>query len=95
MAAYVICHIAIKDPLKWEAYRSHVPETLAPWHAEVVFRGKPFAAFSGAADDHGDVVVIRFANAAAARGWFESPSYQAPIPLREEAAAVTLVAYET
>jgi len=94
MAAYVIGRIAVKDLRKWESYRSRVPETLAPWQAEVVFRGKPFAAFSGAID-HSDVVVLRFADAAAARAWFDSPAYQALIPLREEAADVTLIAYES
>ncbi len=94
MTAYVIGRIAVRDARKWEDYRSRVPATLAPWQAELVFRGKPIAAFSGAID-HGDVVVIRFADPAAARGWFESPAYQALIPLREEAAEVTLVAYET
>jgi uncharacterized protein (DUF1330 family) len=94
MAAYVIGRIAIKDPRKWEAYREQVPATLAPWQAELVFRGKPFAVFSGTAD-HTDVVVIRFADATAVRDWFESPAYQALIPLRETAADVTLIGYET
>jgi len=94
MAAYLIGRITVKDPQKWESYRRQVPATLAPWQAEVVFRGKPFAAFSGAID-HSDVVVLRFADSAAAREWFDSPAYRALIPLREEAADVTLVAYES
>ena len=93
MAAYVIGHISIKDPLKWEAYRSQVPATLAPWHAEVVFRGRQFAVFSGT-HPHADTVVLRFPDPAAARHWFASPAYQALIPLREQAAEVVLVAYE-
>lgn len=94
MAAYLIGHIAIKDPLKWEAYRSQVPATLAPWNAELVFRGRQFAVFSGT-HPHTDTVVIRFPDPAAVRRWFESPAYQALIPLREEAADVVLVGYET
>lgn len=94
MAAYVIGRITVKDPAQWEDYRSRVPATLAPWQAEVVFRGKPFAAFGGEAD-HSDVVVLRFTDAAAAKGWFDSPAYQALIPLRKAAADVTLIAYET
>lgn len=93
MAAYVIGRITIKDPMKWASYRDQVPATLAPWGAEVVFRGKPFAAFSGPAD-HSDVVVLRFADPTAARQWHDSPAYQALIPLRAEAAEVVLTAYE-
>ena len=94
MAAYVIGHIAIKDPLKWEAYRNQVPATLAPWNAELVFRGRQFAVFSGS-HSHADTVVIRFPDPAAVRAWFDSPAYQALIPLRDQAADVVLVGYET
>lgn len=40
MTAYVIGNITVKDPQKWAEYRSLVPETLAPWGAELVLRGK-------------------------------------------------------
>ncbi len=93
MAAYVIGHISIKDPEKWAAYRSQVPATLAPWNAELVFRGKRMAVFSGE-HPHTDTVVLRFADADSARAWFASPAYQALIPLREQAADVVLIGYE-
>ena len=93
MAAYVIGHISIKDPEKWAAYRSQVPATLAPWNAELVFRGKRMAVFSGE-HPHTDTVVLRFADADSARAWFASLAYQALIPLREQAADVVLISYE-
>ncbi|HEY5763225.1 MAG TPA: DUF1330 domain-containing protein, partial [Rhodocyclaceae bacterium] len=43
--------------------------------------------------DFDDVVVIRFADQESLNGWFASPAYQALIPLRLEAADVSLVAY--
>lgn len=93
MAAYVIGHISIKDPEKWEAYRSQVPATLSAWQAEIVFRGKRLAVFSGD-HPHADTVVLRFPDAESALAWFASPAYQALIPLREQAADVALIAYE-
>ena len=93
MAAYLIGHITIKDPQKWEAYRGQVPATLAPWNAELVFRGKAFAVLGGE-HAHSDTVVIRFPDPAALRAWFDSPAYQALIPLRQQAAEVTLIGYE-
>jgi len=39
-------------------------------------------------------VVIRFPDPASLRRWFESPAYQALIPLREQAADVTLIGYD-
>lgn len=92
-AAYVIGHITIKDPAKWAEYRSQVPATLAPWNAELVFRGKRVGVLAGE-HPHTDTVVIRFPDMAAVNGWFTSQAYQALIPLREQAADVVLIAYE-
>ena len=93
MAAYVLGHISIKDPEKWEAYRRQVPATLAPWNAEIVFCGKRVAVFSGQ-HPHADTVVLHFPDEAAARAWFAAPAYQALAPLREQAADVVLIVYE-
>ena len=91
--AYVIGHIKVKDAKKWDAYRSGVPATLAPWGAELVFRGRSAAVLAGE-HAHTDVVVIRFPDRAAADGWHASPAYQALIPLRRQAADVVLLAYD-
>jgi len=92
-SAYVVGHITVKDPETWAEYRSRVPETLAPWEAELVFRGKQVAALSGE-NPHPDIVVIRFPSVAAVNGWFASSAYQALIPLRQQAADVVLLSYE-
>ena len=91
-SAYVIGHISVRDPAKWATYRSLVPATLAPWQAELVFRGEKLAVLGGE-HRHGDTVVIRFPSADAVNGWFNSPAYQALIPLRMEAAEVDLVSF--
>ncbi|MFZ1607026.1 MAG: DUF1330 domain-containing protein [Rhodoferax sp.] len=44
---------------------------------------------------HPDIVVIRFPTIAAAQGWFSSAAYQALIPVRLQAADVTLLFYAT
>ena len=92
-AAYLVGTITVKSPQKWAQYTKQVPGTLAPWGAELVFRGKQVAAFSGG-NPHPDIVVIRFPDAAAVNQWFSSPAYQALIPLREQAADVVLLAYQ-
>lgn len=92
--AYVIGHITVKDPGKWAEYRSQVPATLAPWGAELVFRGQRAAVLAGE-HAHPDVVVIRFPDPAAVAAWHASPAYQALVPLREQAAEVVLLSYTT
>jgi uncharacterized protein (DUF1330 family) len=91
--AYVVGQITVKYSDLWAEYRAKVPETLAPWGAELVFRGRQVAALSGE-NGHGDIVVIRFPNVAAVNGWFSSPAYQALIPLRQQAADMVLLSYE-
>lgn len=92
--AYVVGQITVKNTAKWDAYRSQVPQTLAPWGAELVFRGTQAAVLAGEST-HPGIVVIRFPTLAAADGWFSSAAYQALIPLRLEAADVTLLSYAT
>lgn len=92
--AYLIGQVTIKRPEMWAEYTRQVPGTLAPWGAELVFRGKQVAVLSGE-NPHPDVVVIRFPNVAAVNQWFSSAAYQSLIPLREKAAEVVLLSYET
>jgi uncharacterized protein (DUF1330 family) len=91
--AYVVGHITVKDEVKWTEYRSKVPGTLVPWGAELVFRGKQVDALAGD-NPYSDIVVIQFPDISAVNGWYSSPSYQALIPLRQEAAELVLLSYE-
>ena len=94
MTAYVIGHLTVKDPGKWAEYRGKVPATLAACGAEVVLRGRMVSVLSGE-HRHTDTVVIRFPDAAAVNAWHESPEYRALIPLREQAADMVLISYES
>ena len=94
MSACVIGHITVKDADKWAQYRAQVPATLAPWSAELLFRGKVDAVLAGE-HAHTDTVVIRFPDRAAVDGWFGSAAYQALIPLRDRVIDVVLVGYES
>jgi uncharacterized protein (DUF1330 family) len=91
--AYVVGHITVKDSAKWDEYRRQVPDTLAPWGAELVFRGQTAQVLAGE-HAHTDIVVIRFPDRAAADGWHASAAYQALVPLRRQAAEVVLLSYD-
>ncbi|NJD26314.1 MAG: DUF1330 domain-containing protein [Betaproteobacteria bacterium] len=92
MSACVIGHISVRDPALWDEYRAQVPATLAPWGAEILFRGHLDKVLGG---NHGqrDTVVIRFPDSAAVDAWFASAPYQALIPLRQRAADVVLLSF--
>lgn len=93
-SAYVIGHITVLDEAKWADYRQQVPATLAPWGGELVFRGTLAAVLDGRHPHH-DTVVIRFPDPAALAAWHASPAYQALIPLRQQAAAIDLLAFDS
>ena len=92
--AYLVGHISVINPELWAEYRSKVPETLTPWGGELVFRGQQVAILDGD-NPHTDIVVIRFPDIAALQDWFSSAVYQELIPLRQQAADMDLMAYET
>lgn len=93
MSAYLIGHITVRDPERWAAYRSAVPETLAAHGGTIVFRGTRRAVLAGQ-HPYNDVVVIHFPDAEGLEAWFHSDAYQALIPLRDQAADVVLVSYD-
>jgi uncharacterized protein (DUF1330 family) len=92
MSACVIGHITIKDADKWAQYRAQVPATLAPWGAELLFRGQLAGVIAGQ-HAHTDTVVIHFPDQAAVDGWYQSAAYQSLIPLRQQAADLDLISF--
>ena len=81
MPAYVIGDIRVTDPVQFEAYR-------APAGASVERYGGRLLAAAGNAEllDGGPApelsVIIEFPDVAAARRWYQSPEYQAALPIR-------------
>ena len=94
MAAYLIGHITIKDPVKWEKYVKGVQVSLAPFGAKIIFRGKRVKVFTGEHPYH-NTVVIEFSEPSAMIQWYRSDNYQKLIPLRNEAADVVLIGFDT
>ena len=93
MAAYLIGHITVKDPLLWRTYVDGVQKSLIPFAAEVVFRGKRATVLAGE-HHHQNAVVIKFADQTILQNWYASPAYQALIPIRDQAADGVLISYD-
>lgn len=93
-AAYLVGHVTVKNADKWAEYRSKVPATLAPWNAELVFRGTQAERYAGDIG-HPEIVVIRFPDTETVDRWFHSDAYQALLPVRALAADVVLTSYQS
>lgn len=92
MAAYLVGHITVRDEGLWQKYVAGVRDSLAPYAARIVFRGTLLKVLAGQ-HDKDLVVVIEFEDQATLDQWFSSASYQALVPLRDEAADVVITSY--
>ena len=93
MAAYLIGHITVKDHNLWQEYVAGVQESIVPFAAKVVFRGKLDKVLAGQ-HDKDLVVVVEFSDPSTLDDWFNSGKYQALIPLRDRAANVVITTYK-
>lgn len=93
MTAYLIGQIKVKNEDLWQEYVAGVQESLVPFEAKVVFRGKLLDVLAGQ-HDKDLVVVIEFSAQSTLNDWFTSEKYQALIPLRDEAANVVITTYQ-
>jgi len=62
------------------AYLEAIDATLAPYQGRFIIHGSRQVVLEGGFA--GDLIVIAFPDLAAARSWYESPAYQAIVPLR-------------
>ncbi len=93
MTAFFVATSKINDPQKFADYAAKAGPTFEPFGGALVIRGKAEDSLVGASEHH-VVGVVRFADMATLKAWYRSPDYQALIPLRDEAAQMTLTTYQ-
>jgi uncharacterized protein (DUF1330 family) len=93
MAAYLIGHIIVKDPIQWKKYTEGVATTLKPFGAEIIFRGKRAIVLCGE-HTYQNAVVIKFPDQPTLQQWYNSKAYQELNPIRDKAADVVLIGYD-
>ena len=81
MACFTVGHITVTNMEGYKEYAAQVPATIAAHGGEYLVRGGHATDMEGQmpGDRH---VVLRFENRAAAEGWYNSPEYQAILPIR-------------
>lgn len=94
MSAFIIVHTKMKDLEKYQQYAEKAGPTLAEHGAKLLLRAKVHQVLTGT-HEHSMTAIIEFPNTQAMDAWYASPAYQALIPLRERAADMTFIAYES
>ena len=92
MSAFFIATVTIKDAEKFTEYGGKAGATFAPFGGKLLTKGKAEKTLAGESS-HQTAAIVSFPDMAALEGWYQSPEYQALIPLRDSAADMTLVAY--
>jgi uncharacterized protein (DUF1330 family) len=81
MPAYFVFEFEITNAEGMAAYREAVPATLAQYAGRFVVRGGATELVEGGPEPK-RIVITEFADAAAARRWYNSPEYQRILPGR-------------
>ena len=90
MAAYIVATVRILDADRFRAYTAKLGGLSARHGGEPLVRGQVQAFLEGDGPEGERVVVTRFPDAAAARGYIESAEYRAARALREGTAEVVM-----
>lgn len=80
MSAYIVVHGTVKNPDKMKEYGAAAIATFAAFGGKLLSRG-PSDTLAGS-NPHSLMVLVEFPDKASAKAWYESPAYQALIPLR-------------
>jgi len=93
MPTYVIAETEVTDPDRYEQYKAAVSAAIAAGGGRFLVRGGDLVVLEGDWQPS-RLVVLEFADLAAAKRWYESHSYQETKKLREGAGHVRMVAVQ-
>jgi uncharacterized protein (DUF1330 family) len=81
MPAYIIAEVEVTNPTGYEAYRPLAGTSIAQYGGKFVVRGGKAELVEGT-QEPARIVVIEFADTAAAKRWYNSPEYQEALKIR-------------
>jgi len=81
MPAYFVAEVEVTNPAGYEPYRVLAGASIAQYGGRFIARGGKAELIEGSPEPQ-RVVIIEFADAAAARRWYNSPEYQKALPIR-------------
>lgn len=93
MAAYVVVNVDVKDPARYEAYKTMVPPTIAAYGGRFLVRGAPLHEMEGQWP-RPRLVILEFPDVDSAKRWWASPEYAEAKALRQAHAEAELVIVE-
>ena len=83
---YVVVHLEVTDPQRFEEYRGKVPATISQYGGKYIVRGGTMESVEGEPLPS-RTVILEFPSVEEAKTWYHSPEYQAIIGLRLSASS--------
>ena len=83
MPAYFVAEVEITNPAGFQPYGAAVGATLEQYGGRYLTRGGSTELIEGGPEPK-RIVILEFADAAAVKGWYNSPEYQKILPGRLE-----------
>jgi uncharacterized protein (DUF1330 family) len=93
MAAYVVVQVDVKDPARYEAYKTMVPPSLERYGGRFVVRGGSVYTMEGTWAPK-RFVLVEFPSVEQAKAWWASPEYAEAKALRQATAQSQLIIVE-
>ena len=93
MKAYVIVNVSIRDAERYKDYIQAATPTVAAHGGRYVARGGRAEKLEGDVPVN-RVVVLEFPSYAQAKGWYDSPEYQAALVIRQACSTGTIILVE-
>ena len=93
MPAYLIAHVDVTDPVKYDDYKRLVPASLAKFGGRFLVRGPVPEVLEGEWQPK-RLVIVEFPSVEQARAWYKSPEYAPAKALRQATSEGTLVLLE-
>ena len=81
MPAYFIAEVEVTNPAGYDSYRPLAGASIAQYGGKFVVRGGKTELLEGSPEP-ARIVVIEFADTAAAKCWYHSPEYQEALKIR-------------
>lgn len=94
MAAYLIVDTALDNPTRYEDYKALARPIVESYGGEYLARGGALMVKESDLWTPTRLVLIRFADAATARRFYDSPEYAKVLPISKESARRTVVILE-
>ena len=91
--AYLIAHVQVTDQDGWKQYVAALPGTLAPYHVKTLARA-PAVALDASTPPAGSTAIFAFNSMDDLKAFWNSPAYQAIIPIREKSAKSIIYAVQ-